>query len=220
MKHYSTSPSKEIERPLKSPDMKSIVGKWYASFIQALSSQTLVDLVSAANYMDIKPLFELMCATIASMIQGKTPKEVQGIFSVSPNDESSCVASSSRDVTRLVKFDESTAYYLEFEDASPAREIEEKDGWFSCNEVTECAVTVIMQDRELLERTTNRKACGTLNLELRDTMDVAVLLRNLNKQSFKEKMRKALAASQGFVTSLWSNNHFVYLAVIPTLVRP
>ena len=34
----------------------------------------------AANFMDIKPLLELTCAKIASVIKGKSPEEIQNIF--------------------------------------------------------------------------------------------------------------------------------------------
>ena len=34
----------------------------------------------AANFMDIKPLLELTCAKIASVIKGKSPEEIQNEF--------------------------------------------------------------------------------------------------------------------------------------------
>ena len=49
---------KEIERPLKSDDMKENVGVWYAEFI-SMDDATLFKVVTAANYMIIKPLVDL-----------------------------------------------------------------------------------------------------------------------------------------------------------------
>ena len=36
----------------------------------------------AANFMDIKPLLELTCAKIASIIKGKNTKEIQNILNM------------------------------------------------------------------------------------------------------------------------------------------
>ena len=49
---------KEIERPLKSDDMKENVGAWYAEYIN-MDDATLFKVVTAANYMIIKPLVDL-----------------------------------------------------------------------------------------------------------------------------------------------------------------
>jgi hypothetical protein len=61
----------EIEKPLKSQNMADVVQKWYADFVD-LEQVLLFELILAANYMDIKPLLDLTCATVASMIKGKT----------------------------------------------------------------------------------------------------------------------------------------------------
>jgi S-phase kinase-associated protein 1 len=39
-------------------------------------------MVNAANYMEIKPLVDLTCATVASLIKGKTPEEIRKTFSI------------------------------------------------------------------------------------------------------------------------------------------
>ena len=39
-------------------------------------------LLQAANYMDIKPLLDLTCAKVASMIKGKTPEQIRKTFNI------------------------------------------------------------------------------------------------------------------------------------------
>lgn len=69
--HHLQEPMSEIEKPLKSAIMADVVQKWYADFVN-LEQVLLFELILAANYMDIKPLLDLTCATVASMIKGKT----------------------------------------------------------------------------------------------------------------------------------------------------
>lgn len=39
-------------------------------------------LVQAANYMDIKPLLDVGCKTVANMIKGKSPEEIRKTFNI------------------------------------------------------------------------------------------------------------------------------------------
>jgi S-phase kinase-associated protein 1 len=81
MKHYKEEPMSEIEKPLKSSNMQEVVQDWYAQFIN-VEQETLFELILAANYMDIKPLLDLTCATVASLIKGKTPEEIRKTFNI------------------------------------------------------------------------------------------------------------------------------------------
>ncbi|KAL7518812.1 hypothetical protein ACHAWX_003616 [Stephanocyclus meneghinianus] len=89
-KHHKTEPMTEIEKPLKSAVMAEVVQKWYADFVN-VEQVLLFELILAANYMDIKPLLDLTCATVASMIKGKTPEEIRKTFNIandfSPEEE-------------------------------------------------------------------------------------------------------------------------------------
>ncbi len=61
--------------------MGEIVQEWYANFV-AIDQETLFELILAANYMDIKPLLDLTCATVASLIKGKSPEEIRKQFNI------------------------------------------------------------------------------------------------------------------------------------------
>ena len=88
--HHKAEPMTEIEKPLKSAVMAEVVQKWYADFVN-VEQVLLFELILAANYMDIKPLLDLTCATVASMIKGKTPEEIRRTFNIandfSPEEE-------------------------------------------------------------------------------------------------------------------------------------
>jgi S-phase kinase-associated protein 1 len=85
IKYYLEEPMKEIEKPLISSDMSKVVQQWYADFIK-VDNQILFELILAANYLDIKPLLDLTCATTASMIKGKTPNEIAETFGIASTD--------------------------------------------------------------------------------------------------------------------------------------
>ncbi|CAM9646931.1 unnamed protein product [Choristocarpus tenellus] len=79
--HYKEDPMNDIEKPLKSANMHEVVQEWYAKFVE-VPQETLFELILAANYMDIKPLLDLTCATVASMIKGKTAEEIRKTFNI------------------------------------------------------------------------------------------------------------------------------------------
>jgi len=88
--HYLAEPMTEIEKPLKSQNMSDVVQKWYADFVN-VEQVLLFELILAANYLDIKPLLDLTCATVASMIKGKSPEDIRATFNIkndfSPEEE-------------------------------------------------------------------------------------------------------------------------------------
>lgn len=79
--HTATTTLDEIEKPIKSSDMKEIVSAWQADFID-LSRAEIFDVILAANYMDIQPLLDLACAKVASMLRGKTPEQIRVDFDI------------------------------------------------------------------------------------------------------------------------------------------
>jgi len=81
MKYHAENLAKEIEKPLKSANMNDVVSQWDADFVD-VDQELLFELILAANYMDIKPLLDLTCAKVASMIKGKTPEQIRKTFSI------------------------------------------------------------------------------------------------------------------------------------------
>ena len=57
--------------------------KYDEEFINRLDDDTLFELILAANYLDIKPLLDLICKTVANYIkQCKTPQEIRKRFNI------------------------------------------------------------------------------------------------------------------------------------------
>jgi S-phase kinase-associated protein 1 len=81
MNYHVDNPAKEIEKPLKSSNMKEVCSEWDADFVD-IDQELLFEVILAANYMDIKPLLDLTCAKTASMIKGKTPEEIRKTFNI------------------------------------------------------------------------------------------------------------------------------------------
>jgi S-phase kinase-associated protein 1 len=64
------------------PDNKSTdLAPWDAAFIK-IDQASLFDLILAANYLDIKPLLDVGCKSVANMIKGKQPEEIRQLFNI------------------------------------------------------------------------------------------------------------------------------------------
>jgi S-phase kinase-associated protein 1 len=70
-------PAKE-EKDKRSDD----IIEWDLDFTKNLDQPALFELILAANYMDVKPLLDLTCKTVANMIKGKTPDEIRKTFNI------------------------------------------------------------------------------------------------------------------------------------------
>lgn len=71
-----TSDEEEQYRDRRTDDIpqwdKDFVGKWDKS--------TLYEVLQACNYLDLRPLLEICCKTIANMIKGKSVEQVRDIL--------------------------------------------------------------------------------------------------------------------------------------------
>jgi len=82
LNHWSNGEPKEIPRPLPSNNLKEATDEWDAEFIESIDIDTVFDIINTANYMDIKPLLDLSCAKVASIMKGKTAEEIRQIFNI------------------------------------------------------------------------------------------------------------------------------------------
>ncbi|ORY80033.1 S-phase kinase-associated protein 1A-like protein [Protomyces lactucae-debilis] len=57
------------------------MSEWDQKFM-AVDQEMLFEIILAANYMDIKPLLDCGCKTVANMIKGKTPDEIRKTFNI------------------------------------------------------------------------------------------------------------------------------------------
>ena len=67
--HYENVEPEKIEIPLKSNNFSECVNNWDFNFL-GNDIDIIFDLLEAANYMDIKPLHELVSAYLGSNIRG------------------------------------------------------------------------------------------------------------------------------------------------------
>ncbi|XP_058734540.1 SKP1-like protein 1A [Vicia villosa] len=76
-KHAEAANTDEYGRPVDENDIKN----WDAEFVK-VDQNTLFDLILAANFLDIKSLFDLTCKTVAGMMDGKSPEEIRKTFNI------------------------------------------------------------------------------------------------------------------------------------------
>ncbi|KAL1917151.1 uncharacterized protein VTP21DRAFT_4807 [Calcarisporiella thermophila] len=75
--HHRHTIQQEDESRLRSDD----IDEWDSNFCN-VDQGTLFELILAANYLDIKPLLDLCCKTVANMIKGKTAEEIRKTFNI------------------------------------------------------------------------------------------------------------------------------------------
>jgi S-phase kinase-associated protein 1 len=57
------------------------IGEWDQKFM-SVDQELLFEIILAANYLDIKPLLDVGCKTVANMIKGKSPEEIRKTFNI------------------------------------------------------------------------------------------------------------------------------------------
>lgn len=81
MEYHSLNPAEEIPKPLSSSNLQEVVSSWDFDFVNT-DKETLYELIEAANYLDVKPLLDLTCGKIASMMKDKTTEEIREEFDI------------------------------------------------------------------------------------------------------------------------------------------
>jgi len=57
------------------------IDDWDQKFMN-VDQEMLFEIILAANYLDIKPLLDVGCKTVANMIKGKSPDEIRKTFNI------------------------------------------------------------------------------------------------------------------------------------------
>ncbi len=82
LKHYENGEPKEIPKPLPSPDLKLVLDEWDYNYIITLSLQEIVDLINAANTLDVEELVTLSSARLASEMLNCSVEEARVKFGI------------------------------------------------------------------------------------------------------------------------------------------
>ena len=71
-----TSPTK----PVYTNKLEDVIDQWCIEYLNSINDKELIDLLLATNYLNIKPLYEIILVKIATMIKGKTIEEIKEMF--------------------------------------------------------------------------------------------------------------------------------------------
>ena len=81
--HYDNKEPKEVQRPFKSKILKECLNEFDYNFVSNVENyDDLKNLLLAANFMHIKPLINLLSATIAHKIKGLNTSDVRNTFGI------------------------------------------------------------------------------------------------------------------------------------------
>ena len=82
LNHYKNEKIVEIPKPLPSGDLKQYLSDWDYNYINPLSLEESIDLLNAAQILDINDLINLVSAKISSEMLIGTVEEVIDKFSI------------------------------------------------------------------------------------------------------------------------------------------
>lgn len=79
--HHRADPPPPADEGEENRKRTTDIGDWDQKFIN-VDQEMLFEIILAANYLDIKPLLDVGCKTVANMIKGKTPEEIRKLFNI------------------------------------------------------------------------------------------------------------------------------------------
>ncbi|KAI9261413.1 E3 ubiquitin ligase complex SCF subunit sconC [Phascolomyces articulosus] len=75
--HHRNDPVTQDDQERRNTDIE----EWDQKYME-VDQETLFDIILAANYLDIKPLLDVGCKTVANMIKGKSAEEIRRTFNI------------------------------------------------------------------------------------------------------------------------------------------
>jgi len=79
--YHKNDPAQTEDDDSDSRKKSTDIGEWDQKFM-AVDQELLFEIILAANYLDIKPLLDVGCKTVANMIKGKSPEEIRKTFNI------------------------------------------------------------------------------------------------------------------------------------------
>jgi len=79
--HHRNDPQQNPDDESDARKKTTEIEEWDQKFMQ-VDQEMLFEIILAANYLDIKPLLDVGCKTVANMIKGKSPEEIRKTFNI------------------------------------------------------------------------------------------------------------------------------------------
>lgn len=79
--HHKNDPAAPQDDDSDSRKKTTDIDEWDQKFMQ-VDQEMLFEIILASNYLDIKPLLDVGCKTVANMIKGKSPEEIRKTFNI------------------------------------------------------------------------------------------------------------------------------------------
>ncbi|KAI9746412.1 MAG: hypothetical protein M1818_000125 [Claussenomyces sp. TS43310] len=79
--HHKGDPIATADDDSDSRKKTTDIEEWDQKFMQ-VDQEMLFEIILASNYLDIKPLLDVGCKTVANMIKGKSPEEIRKTFNI------------------------------------------------------------------------------------------------------------------------------------------
>jgi len=74
--HHRNDPPQAQDDESDARKKTTDIEEWDQKFMQ-VDQEMLFEIILASNYLDIKPLLDVGCKTVANMIKGKAPEEIR-----------------------------------------------------------------------------------------------------------------------------------------------
>lgn len=84
LEYLKDNPSIEIPRPLKNYSLKEFISEWDFELLKKYDKKIydLIELINAADYLDISPLLDIACAKAATMVKDYDSEKFIEIFQI------------------------------------------------------------------------------------------------------------------------------------------